>query len=436
MVSVVVLVVCVRLDGCAQGGCDDDVSEPPKTTQHRLCALQGLPVAIPVPGDDEELIPAAMPDPALPVEPAQEAEATEEAEKASEAGDLYVPLEDKVYQEHVARGHQPYLPSCSLCVSSRGVIPARRRRDPAIPQASFLSDFLFFTKDLRVCLVVHELSGYYFGVPCPTSGNPTRVAKANNAELSFAGVQGQHMVLRMDNENTLQALWNKAGKDPIFPALSLHIDAVAKGRPQQKGQVEVGVRHFKEAFWVNWLTLETWLEKKLRLGGLLYQEALRYVGRTRNLHATSKSQTTPMERMRRQHLPVTKTFPFGCKGFAKPSKNRPEDRGRRLIPCMYLGPGKPNGGGVRVLPLDRPDEVEVMAAFRPDAPYVYPEDLLQQCTDSGEPAKQDVHERPLALDLKPPEAFLPGEFKGDPGRGKEAPGDAGSCRRGGEACLL
>ena len=66
--------------------------------------------------------------------------------------------------------------------------------------------------------------------------------------------------------------------------------------------MEVSVRHFKEAFWVNWLTLETALEKKLRLGGLLYKEALRYVGRTRNLHATSKSQTTPIERMRRQHF--------------------------------------------------------------------------------------------------------------------------------------
>ena len=82
------------------------------------------------------------------------------------------------------------------------MIPARRRRGPAIPQASFLSDFLFFTKDLRVCLVVHELSGYCFGVPFATGEDPVRVAKAINAELSFAGVQGQHMVLRMDNERT------------------------------------------------------------------------------------------------------------------------------------------------------------------------------------------------------------------------------------------
>ena len=276
---------------------------------------------IPVPDDDEELIPAAMPEPALPEEPAQvpgpELEQPDSEPNEDPDPELHVPSGDKEYQEHVARGHQPYLPSCSLCVSSRGVIPARRRRDPAIPQASFLSDFLFFTKDLRVCLVVHELSGYCFGVPFATGEDPVRVARAINAELSFAGVQGQHMVLRMDNESTLQALWNRAGKDRTFPALSLHIDSVAKGRPQQKGrQVEVGVRHFKEAFWVNWLTLETALEKKIRLGGLLYKEALRYVGRTRNLRATSNSQTTPMERMRRQHLPVATTFPFGRKGFA------------------------------------------------------------------------------------------------------------------------
>ena len=165
---------------------------------------------------------------------------------------------------------------------------------------------------------------------------------------------------------------------------------------------------------MNWLTLETSLGKKLSLGGLLYKEALRYVGRTRNLFATSKSHTTPMERMRRQHLPVTKTFPFGCKGFAKPPKSRPEDRGRRLIPCLYMGPARPNGGGARVLPLDRPDEVEVMAAFRPDNPVVYPEDSLILAASSGAPSRQDnVLERPVSLELKPPEPFQPGEPQGD-----------------------
>ena len=168
------------------------------------------------------------------------------------------------------------------------MIPARRRKDPQIPQASFLSDFLFFTKDLRVCLIQHELSGYLVGIPYATGEEPSRVAKQICAEMHYC-MKGQHVVLRMDNEHSLQALWNKVARDKSFPGLSLHIDSVAKGRPQQKGQVEVGVRHFKEAFWVNWLTLETSLGKKLSLGGLLYKEALRYVGRTRNLFATSKS---------------------------------------------------------------------------------------------------------------------------------------------------
>ena len=61
---------CVELVcGCATGGCDDDVSEPPKVNQHRLCALRGLPVVIPVPDEDEELIPASMPEPVGPEEP-------------------------------------------------------------------------------------------------------------------------------------------------------------------------------------------------------------------------------------------------------------------------------------------------------------------------------------------------------------------------------
>ena len=166
---------CVELvRGCTTGGCDDDVSEPPKVNPHRLCALRGLPVVIPVPDEDEELIPASMPEPVgskePPSGPGPELEQPEPDEDPEP--ELHVPLGDKEYQEHVARGHQPYLPSCSLCVSSRGVIPARRRRDPAIPQASFLSDFLFFTKDLRVCLVVHELSGYCFGVPLARSCHP------------------------------------------------------------------------------------------------------------------------------------------------------------------------------------------------------------------------------------------------------------------------
>ena len=123
----------------------------------------------------------------------------------------------------------------------------------------------------------------------------------------------------------------------LFQVCRCTLILLRKGGPQQKGQVEVGVRHFKEAFWVNWLTLETSLGKKLSLGGLLYKEALRYVGRTRNLFATSKSHTMPMERMRRQHLPVTKTFPFGCKGFAKPPKSRPEDRGKAFDSLFVYG---------------------------------------------------------------------------------------------------
>ena len=64
-----------------------------------------------------------------------------------------------------------------------------------------------------MCLI----HGYIVGVPFATGEDPVRMAKAINAELSFAGVQGQHMVLRMDNESTLQALWSRAAKDRSFP---------------------------------------------------------------------------------------------------------------------------------------------------------------------------------------------------------------------------
>ena len=112
---------------CACGelelGGSDERSEPQLV--HRVCALrhrvQGLPVVNVEEGDeDEELIP----------DPAEPAGVTEDEGELQE--DLHVPLDDQVYIEHVARGHQPYLPSCSLCVSSRGVIPARRRCDPRL----------------------------------------------------------------------------------------------------------------------------------------------------------------------------------------------------------------------------------------------------------------------------------------------------------------
>ena len=52
-----------------------------------------------------------------------------------------------------------------------------------------------------------------------------------------------------------------------------------------------------------------------------------------------------------------------------------------------------------MLPLDRPDEVEVMAAFRPDNPVVYPEDSLILAASSGAPSRQDnVLERPVSLE--------------------------------------
>ena len=127
------------------------MSEPPVVlASHRLCMLRGLPVQIEVEASDEELIPDAGEGARAEAGPAEEAVVAEgqleaPGEEPMEAEDLHVPLGDREYQDHVLRGHQSYLPSCSLC-ASRGVIPARRRQDPQIPQSSFVSDFVFFTK--------------------------------------------------------------------------------------------------------------------------------------------------------------------------------------------------------------------------------------------------------------------------------------------------
>ncbi|CAE7758564.1 unnamed protein product, partial [Symbiodinium necroappetens] len=130
-------------------------TEPSQLLVERVRAVRvrGLPVVVPV-DSDEELIPDPVPEPVAMMVPEPRDEAT--------------------------------------------------GKDPAEDDSEL--------HDLRVCLVVHELSGYSFGIPFATGEDPMKVARAINAELSFAGVQGQHMVLRMDNESTLQALWNRAGK--------------------------------------------------------------------------------------------------------------------------------------------------------------------------------------------------------------------------------
>ena len=92
---------CVELVcGCTTGGCDENVSEPPKVNQHRLCALRGLPVVIPVPDEDEELIPASMPEPVGSEEPTSGPGPELEQPKPDEdpEQELHVPLGDKEYQ--------------------------------------------------------------------------------------------------------------------------------------------------------------------------------------------------------------------------------------------------------------------------------------------------------------------------------------------------
>ena len=42
--------------------------------------------------------------------------------------------------DHVSKGHQTYSHDCVARVSARGVIPARRHKDPEIPMGSFLTD--------------------------------------------------------------------------------------------------------------------------------------------------------------------------------------------------------------------------------------------------------------------------------------------------------
>ena len=107
----------------------DDVVNP---EPHLIRAMRhrGLPVVDLE--DEEELIPDPESADAGGV---VEQEGKEEQEGT---GDLYVPLSDDQYVEHVARGHQPYLQSCSLCVSSRGCDPGEKAQRPSDSASKFL----------------------------------------------------------------------------------------------------------------------------------------------------------------------------------------------------------------------------------------------------------------------------------------------------------
>ena len=236
-------------------------------------------------------------------------------------------------------------------------------------------DYLFFGK-LRVLLIVHEMSRYLMAVPIQDEARTDPHAiEAIGKFIKEVGLQNRSITLRCDNENLLLAFGNHlSGKAKQLGVERVIVDQVPGYRPQAKGGVERQVAVVKQAFWANWLSVESEISRKgsveeplkLPLGGLLWRMCLLYVSRTINLFMSSPGDAaTPIDLVHDEICGRPKTLPFGCLCACQIAGRRlmKKYRGRKLLRCIYLGPSQPRGGGVFAIALGE-REVELFPACR------------------------------------------------------------------------
>ena len=322
-------------------------------------------------------------------------------------------------------------------------------------------DYLFFGK-LRVLLMVHEMTRYTLAIPAQEDAkDDPRIVEAVGNMIKEIGLQNRVIALRCDNENLLLAFGNHlASKVRQLGVERVIVDPVPGYRPQAKGGVEKQVSVVKQAFWSNWLGIESEISRKgheeeplkLPLGGRLWSMCLLYVSRTINLFLCSPGDvTTPLDLVHDEICSRPKTLPFGslCACQVAGPRLVKKYRGRKLIRCIYLGPSRARGGGVLAIPVGSSGskEVEVFPACRgildndrfvflkdellgiagddrsvldvsdPERPINFvPQDRKRQ--RSGEEALEDEDEE--LIPDRPPEGFRPGyqpELGYDPERG-------------------
>ena len=449
-----------QVEHAARSSCDARVLLCPS-----VVVLRGLPVVVDLEeGEGAEQSASSVPKneseevaqeselvPERPPEPVEEAKAETEA----------VSLSSRALREHQSHGHQPYLANCDACLCARGRCPARRIRDPQRMSSAIGMDYLFFGK-LRVLLMVHEMTRYTLAIPAQEDAkDDPRIVEAVGNMIKEIGLQNRVITLRCDNENLLLAFGNHlASKVRQLGVERVIVDPVPGYRPQAKGGVEKQVSVVKQAFWSNWLGIESEISRKgheeeplkLPLGGRLWSMCLLYVSRTINLFLCSPGDVaTPLDLVHDEICSRPKTLPFGslCACQVAGPRLVKKYRGRKLIRCIYLGRSRARGGGVLAIPVGSSGskEVEVFPACRgildndrfvflkdellgiagddhsvldvsdPERPINFvPQDRKRQ--RSGEEALEDDDEE--LIPDRSPEGFRPGyqpELGYDPERG-------------------
>ena len=306
----------------------------------------------------------------------EEAQEVEAGPRVPPEGEVTsVPLTSRSLRDHQCQGHQPYISNCDSCLCARGRVPARRAKDSQKMSSVLGMDYLFFGK-LRVLLIVHEMSRYLMAVPIQDEARTDPHAiEAIGKFIKEVGLQNRSITLRCDNENLLLAFGNHlSGKAKQLGVERVIVDQVPGYRPQAKGGVERQVAVVKQAFWANWLSVESEISRKgsleeplrLPLGGLLWRMCLLYVSRTINLFMSSPGDAaTPIDLVHDEICSRPKTLPFGCLCACQIAGRRlmKKYRGRKLLRCIYLGPSQPRGGGVFAIALGE-REVELFPACR------------------------------------------------------------------------
>ena len=274
-----------------------------------------------------------------------------------------VSLSSKALRDHQSQGHQPYVANCDACLCAKGRCPARRIKDPQKMSSAIGMDYFYFGK-LRVLLMMHEMSRYTMAIPAQEDAkdDPHLVESVGNM-IKEIGLQNRVITLRCDNENLLLAFGNHlASKSKQLGVERVIVDPVPGYRPQAKGGVERQVSVVKQAFWSNWLGMESEISRKgheeeplrLPLGGRLWSMCLLYVSRTINLFLCSPGDVaTPIDLVHDEICGRPRTLPFGCLCACQVAGPRlsKKYRGRKLIRCIYLGPSRARGGGVLAIPV-------------------------------------------------------------------------------------
>ena len=287
-----------------------------------------------------------------------------------------IPLRSVALQVHRSRGHFPYDVNCEACTSSKGKVPARRlRRRLQREDQTIGMDFYYFGR-LRVLLLAHCSSNYTTAIPAMNLDDPDLFYNIGRV-IREMGLVNKMVTVRCDQESALMSLAEKLTTRTGDVAVSgVIVDVVPGYRPQSKGAIERQVETMKQGFWAVWLDLERevarnsapedW-NKKLPLGGMLWQACVLYSARCYNLWSFSHQDvTTPIDRLHEEIVHRTRTLPFGCLVYAKVGGSKAHQqkyRGKKTVKAVYLGPKEPRGGGIFAAPLGQ-TEIDVFPVCR------------------------------------------------------------------------